>query len=467
VPQKSVPPSVHEIAKLIGRQTGDQNPSPAVTMREARKLQKRWNKLMAAGDFTKGLTKDLTKSLNSLPGPRRPVINATGILLHTNLGRAPLGRATLERLTQVLAGYSNLEVHLHSGERGGRTAYLDALFETLAGAYKPIWVNNNAAAVLLSLNTLKKQTGLSKMIISRGELVEIGGGFRVPEIMSEAGFELIEVGTTNKTRLNDYVNALKKTKGVICSVHPSNFVMRGFAESVKPEELISVAKKFKVPLIYDAGTMTGDEMRRLQTGFDCVTVSTDKTLGSVQGGLIMAKPKLQIEILKNPLYRAFRLDKLSLTALEVAFEAHAEKTDRKTLPFSQMFYTTKDELGRRAEALQNSTRAVLKNFDLKLVDCTASVGGGALPGEELPSIGIAVVPRHKTAGTPQKIVNVLRKGSPAVLASVVNSYATLNLLTILDWQLPEVAQALGRLDEKCGTMATMAHHKEQDSEVKA
>ncbi|MDZ4678087.1 MAG: L-seryl-tRNA(Sec) selenium transferase [Oligoflexia bacterium] len=425
------PPSVTEIIKLLRKEAPTELPN-ALLAQEARKIQK--NKLKL-GPLV----------FNNLPTSRRSVINGTGILLHTNLGRAPLGQAVIDRINNVLAGYTNLEMDLQTGERGGRTAYLDVLFECLNQKYKPVWVNNNAAAVLLCLSTLKKTTGLTRMIISRGELVEIGGGFRVPEIMKEAGFDLIEVGTTNKTRLEDYKNALSEAPGVICCVHPSNFVMQGFVESVEPKNLIPLCSEFKVPLLYDAGTLDADEIRKLPDGFDFVSISTDKTLGGPQGGLIMAKPDVYKSLLKNPLYRALRLDKLSLTALEVTFEAHADKTDRLVLPISQMLNTNLKTLQERVREMM---KLPLQNFKLVEAFCQSSWGGGALPGQTWESVGISIIPIKKANDQHQKITTYLRQNNPSVLASIVNGEVTINLTTVLSHQLEAVKKAIRNLDIK-------------------
>lgn len=428
----AVPPSVSAITTEIkNKLTESPRPSPALIRNEAKRLQKRWN------------TISKMKNLAELPSPRRAVINGTGIFLHTNLGRAPLGDKVIDRITSIMKGYVNLELDLATGKRGGRTTYLDALFGTLVRHYEPVWVNNNAAAVLLGLNTLKKLTGFSRLVISRGELVEIGGGFRVPEIMEEAGFQLLEIGTTNKTRIVDYERILKKEKAVVCAVHPSNFVMHGFTENVKPADLINVCKTHNVPLIYDAGTMSSEQLRKLPKGFDMITLSTDKTLGGIQGGLIAAKPKIQKALLSNPFYRALRLDKISLTALEVAFEEHAEKSERQTLPLIQMMFRSQSEIKTKAFEISKNS---FNTFILKVVDCQASVGGGSLPGETKPSHGLAIETRFKVNS--QKVIQFLRQGCPAVLPSIVGGYATINMATLLPWEEPDLRDALSGLDKK-------------------
>jgi L-seryl-tRNA(Ser) seleniumtransferase len=429
---RPVPPSVSEITKLIKNLTETQNPSVAIIKKEAKKVQKEW-------DFIGEL-----RNFNYLPSPRKNVINGSGILLHTNLGRAPLGQKVIERISATLSGYVDLEIDLQTGDRGGRTHYLDELATSFIPHYKTAWVNNCAAAVLLALNTLKKTTGLDRIIISRGELVEIGGGFRVPEIMEEAGLTLVEVGTTNKTRLSDYKDALKKGPAIIGKIHPSNFSMDGFTESVSIEELIPLAEKFEAPLFFDAGTMTPEELRRLPSGITCITMSTDKTLGSIQGGLLLAPQKIQKKILKNPLYRALRLDKVSLTALEVAFEAHAEKKERKTLPLFEMLHTSVSTLNERA---QDILKLELKNFRLEVTVCSASLGGGA-QSENINSVGLRLIPNENSRFSPIRIIEGLRQGSPIILATIVQNYATINLLTVLPWQIETLKEALRNLDTR-------------------
>ncbi len=429
---RSVPPSVSEITKLIKNLTETQNPSPAIIKKEAKKVQKEWDLIGELRNF------------NYLPSPRKNVINGSGILLHTNLGRAPLGQKVIERISATLSGYVDLEIDLQTGERGERTHYLDELATSFIPHYKTAWVNNCAAAVLLALNTLKKATGLDRIIISRGELVEIGGGFRVPEIMEEAGLKLIEVGTTNKTRLSDYKDALKKNDAIIGKIHPSNFSMDGFTESVPVEELIPLASKFEVPLFFDAGTMTPEELRRLPDGVTCITMSTDKTLGATQGGLLLSPQKMQKKIFKNPLYRALRLDKISLTALEVAFEALAEKKERRTLPLFEMLHTPLSTLNERA---QDILKLELKNFRIEASPCNASLGGGA-QFENISSLGLRLIPNENSRFGPIRIIEGLRQGTPIILATVVQNYATINLLTVLPWQIESLKEALRNLDAR-------------------
>ncbi len=429
---RELPPSVNEITKLIKNLTEPQNPSVAIIKKEAKKVQKEWALIGELQNF------------DYIPSPRKVVINGTGILLHTNLGRAPLGQKVLERLCQSLSGYVDLEIDLSTGERGHRTRYLDELASSFIPYYKTAWVNNCAGAVLLALNTLRKATKLDRIIISRGELVEIGGGFRVPDIMEEAGLKLIEVGTTNKTRLSDYKEALKKEPGIIGKIHPSNFSMEGFTESVAIEDLKTLAEKYEVPLFFDAGTMDSNELRRVPSGMSCITLSTDKTLGSTQGGLILAPQKIQKKILKNPLYRALRLDKISLIALEVAFEAHAEKNERKVLPFAEMLNTPLDALNLRA---QEFLKIEFKNFRLEAAPCAANIGGGA-QGQDVPSVGIKIIPKENSKRSPIRIIDGLRQGSPIILASVVHNYATINLLTVLPWQQEPLKEALRNLDTR-------------------
>lgn len=426
--ERSSIPSVTDIVKAMKEKGLSDERSEAVLTTAAKRIQK-----------TFALSGKL-EFLDFLPERKRPVINGTGILLHTNLGRAPLGQAVLARLNENLTGYTNLEMNLEKGERGGRTAYLDALFESLTEHYKPVWVNNNAAGVLLSLNTIKKMTGLSRVIVSRGELVEIGGGFRVPEIMSDSGFELVEVGTTNKTRLADFEEALQKGPAAVCRVHPSNFVIQGFVESVPPEDLIGLCKTYGAPLIYDAGTLDAEELRHLREGFDLVTLSTDKTLGGAQGGLIAAKPEIQKALLKNPFYRALRLDKMSLLALEVAFEAHADRHDRKTLPLREMLYTDPEVLRERATRIKNEIQGTA--FTLEIVSCEASLGGGTWPGETRKSFGLAIQSKMQE----NQIAQILRRGRPSLVISIVDGKPVINLASVPKDQLPAIATALRGLD---------------------
>jgi L-seryl-tRNA(Ser) seleniumtransferase len=283
--------------------------------------------------------------------------------------------------------------------------------------------------------------------------VEIGGGFRIPDIMQESGFQVIEVGTTNRTRLKDYREALKKQKAAICSVHPSNFVIQGFTESVKPEELIDLAKEFDVPLLYDAGSLSYEELTCLKEGFDCITTSTDKTLGATQGGLILARKNLAKALAKNQLYRALRLDKLSIFLLEAALNAYANKTDERLIPLRRMLAVTPSELETRVLPLLSHR---FKNFSLEQTFVDVSFGGGSWPGETWQSIGLKLSFKNKNAKV-DLIAQMLRTGKTPLLTRIKDGAIQISLQTILTEELPFLVVALNDLDKKlAGTQAKTA-----------
>ncbi|MCC6277501.1 MAG: L-seryl-tRNA(Sec) selenium transferase [Oligoflexia bacterium] len=424
---KNLPPSVQKIVEFL--KADNPEIAASVLKSRARELQENWTGWGAA-----------THALKS--EPIKKVINTTGILLHTNLGRAPLGNQLLEKVFKKMNGYSNLELDLNTGKRGSRTSYLDAVVESLIPHYSPIWVNNNAAGVLLVLSTIKKATTLQSVILSRGELVEIGGGFRIPEIMKESGFNILEVGTTNRTRLSDYEMAVSKEPAVIGCVHPSNFVIEGFTESVNPMDLIPLAQKRSVPLFYDVGSMSFQELIRIPKGFDFVMLSTDKTLGGPQGGLILARKPWDRKLKENPLYRAFRLDKLSLALLEEVFGAYSNKTDRALVPISQMLALTRNELESRLRVISSM---VFKNLKIMKTRASMSFGGGSWPGESWESAALELTsPLLST----QEITHLLRTGEPALLTTIRDEKVLMCLQTILNEDWDHFVLAIKRLDEK-------------------
>ena len=439
---KTPPPSVLKIAELIRATSASTNLNEAIILKEAKKLQKNW-----AGSSP-------PHAYLHLPRAKKPVINGTGIILHTGLGRAPLGSHVIERINQTLSSYIDLEFDLQTGKRGKRTAYLDALFETLNSFYKPVWTNNCASAVLLTLSTLKKTGLYQSVIMSRGEMVEIGGGFRIPEIMEEAGLKILEVGTTNRTSLKDFEKALKKWgPAIVCRVSPSNFTIEGFTESVEPFKLSTLCKKYRSPLLYDAGTLNGDELKRLPKGFDFVMSSCDKTFGGPQGGLICTTIKWQKLVLENPLFRAFRLEKISLVALEAALECHAMKTDRERIPVSHMLNSNLAQLEERVSRLLE--KSDYKNFNLAKVSCVGSLGGGSTAHAKLPSLGLQIRPKtddekrgiSTVSFSAANIVRRLRLGHTSLLLTVTDTFPTINLMTVFKDQDAKLLEALQHLDQ--------------------
>ncbi len=368
----------------------------------------------------------------------KPVINATGVLIHTNLGRAPLGKAQMDAVVAVARGYSNLEYDLTAGQRGSRYSHATALLKTLTGAESALVVNNNAGAVMLALGAL---CGGREVIISRGELVEIGGEFRIPDVISAAGARLVEVGTTNRTRIIDYTRAVSADTAALVKVHPANYRIQGFTAAVEMPELARLARAHDLPLIYDIGsgllTATGapdwvrDEppvIAALSDGADIVTFSCDKLLGGPQAGVIAGRSDLIAKISKHPLLRALRVDKLALAALEATLLVYLEG-DASELPLWGMALTPPDDLERRALRIIASLTKTLGRADLKMhsVASESVFGGGSLPGTQLSSRAISIADPERSAAD---IERSLRHGDPAVVARIENDMVLLDLRTV-------------------------------------
>jgi L-seryl-tRNA(Ser) seleniumtransferase len=369
------------------------------------------------------------------PGLRR-TINATGIVLHTNLGRAPLASEAIEAVAQVAAGYCNLEFDLASGRRGSRTQALEPLLRELAGAEAALAVNNGAAAILLALSAL---AGGGEVVVSRGELVEIGGGFRVPDVIRQGGARLVEVGATNKTRLADYRAAIGPETRVLLKVHQSNFRTIGFTEETGLAELAGLAREHGLLLVADLGSgllqsTPGVSEPTLQAaladGADLVTCSGDKLLGGPQAGLILGRAAAVDRLRRHPLLRAVRLDKMTLAALEATLMLHRDQPGR--VPVMRMLRQTEAELQQRAERLQ-----VL--LGLGAVEPTeAFAGGGSLPEERIASRALALAPPMGA----EEAAARLRSCEPAVVGRLNEGRLLLDMLTVADAELPALAAAL-------------------------
>lgn len=373
------------------------------------------------------------------------VINCTGTILHTNLGRAPLPERAFERLKEVSLGYSNLEFDLLKGERGYRTAGITGQIATILGVDDCVIVNNNAAAVLLSLMTL---TQGKEVIISRGQLVEIGGSFRVPEIMEQSGSILKEVGTTNKVHLNDYKNAINENTGAILRVHPSNYRVVGFTEEVELKRLSLLAKENKIPFIDDLGSGTlvnlttwgiHDEptvMESIESGADVVTFSGDKLLGGPQCGVIIGKGEYIQKIKKHPLMRALRCDKLVLTALQETLEIY-KNGDLDEIPLYKFLSRSLDELYEMATVI---TKGVPKD-KFEISPQSAYVGGGSLPNHKLETIVIKV----KNGASPQQLSTKLRGNAIPIIGRISQGEFILDLKAVFEKDIPILQDALSKL----------------------
>lgn len=379
----------------------------------------------------------------------RPVINATGVILHTNLGRSPLAPEAVEHLVRTATQYSNLEYDLEQGERGKRDTHTDRLFAQLLGAEMTLVVNNNAAAVFLALNTLAAD---GEVIVSRGELIEIGGSFRIPDICAKSGAQLREVGTTNRTRMTDYAAAISDRTRALLRVHPSNFRVVGFTERPSLDEMVELARKHHLPLIEDLGSGCLVDVAplgirdeppvsdSLKAGVDVVTFSGDKMLGGPQAGILTGKKHWLEKIRKNPLFRALRVDKLTISALEATVGLYL-RGDLKAIPTFKMIQMTPEEIGARAERLAMRIRS-LAGFRAEVRDAESVIGGGSTPGHSLPTRVLAVA---RAGQSPRELEARLRRNLPPVIARVEHDQVLLDLRTVLDGQDEEVARAFERL----------------------
>ena len=372
-------------------------------------------------------------------GSLRPVINATGVVLHTNLGRAPLAASAVAAMARVAAGYSNLEFDLASGERGSRYDHCVGLLRRLTGAEDALVVNNNAAALVLALNTVARG---GPVLVSRGELVEIGGGFRIPEMLERSGAVLVEVGATNRTRLGDYrVAAQRDGAAAILKVHRSNFRIEGFTEEASLTELSELARELGVPLVHDLGSgllLDPGTLRlpaeprageSLAAGADLVCVSGDKVLGGPQAGIVVGTAGLVQELRGNPLCRALRVDKATLAALEVTLRLHLDPAvAQREVPALRMIATAPDILQRRAEAIA-SELSDLGGAKVRVAEGHSVVGGGPFPGAELPGCTVRFA-RSVGAGDASLLAAALRGGNPPVAARVEDGEVVLDLRTV-------------------------------------
>jgi L-seryl-tRNA(Ser) seleniumtransferase len=381
----------------------------------------------------------------------RPVINATGVVLHTNLGRAPLAASALQHIADTAGQYTNLEFDLESGERGKRDVHAGRLFNQLLGRpseLSTILVNNNAAAVLLALNSLAAG---GEVIASRGELVEIGGSFRIPDVMSKSGATLREVGTTNRTRIEDYKAAIRENTRLLLRVHRSNFEISGFTEQPSLAELVDLSRRRQVPLLEDLGSgalvdlalhgVSGEPgvLDSLRLGVDVVTYSGDKLLGGPQAGILSGRADLISRMRANPLFRALRVDKLTYAALEATLLAYVRQ-DYAAIPALRMMDLTAVEIGARAQAIARG--AASSNLSLEILDGESLVGGGAAPSAVLPTKLLAVTAKNLSA---DEIQLRLRRNVPPVIARVDDGRVVLDLRTVFPEQDDAITAALGQL----------------------
>jgi L-seryl-tRNA(Ser) seleniumtransferase len=370
------------------------------------------------------------------------VINATGVIIHTNLGRAPLAAQAVDAVTRAAADYTDLEVQRSTGVRGSRGARAELLLASLTEAEDSFIVNNCAAALVLALAALAKG---KKVLVSRGELIEIGGEFRIPDIMRASGARLVEVGTTNRTRPADFRNAVDDATAAILQVHPSNYRVVGFTAAATTAQLAEIAHKAQVPLLYDVGSGLLDPERgvpgqepsarqALAEGADLVTFSGDKLLGGPQAGCIAGRADLIAKLRKHPLARAVRVDKLQVAAMEATLALYARGAHDE-IPVHRMLHENLDTLAKRAHTLSEAIGGDLEGAHV--VRCESVVGGGSVPGQSLTSWGVRVRCPDPVAFTAR-----LRTGSPSVFCRTNDDHVLLDARTITDPQVPHVARAV-------------------------
>jgi len=383
-----------------------------------------------------------------------PVINASGVILHTNLGRAPLSDATIRAMEIVSRGYSTLEYDLEKGQRGSRLIHAESLLQKLTGAEGAVIVNNNASAVLLVLSALANR---KRVVISRSQLVEIGGGFRIPDVMKQSGAKLVEVGTTNKVHISDYEEALIETTGLLMRAHRSNFKLVGFTEEPGLKDIVEIAHKAGVPVVDDLGSGALYDTAKyglaheptvqesLQAGVDIVCFSGDKLLGGPQAGIIIGKANLIAKIKKHPLARAVRADKACLAGLSATLLHYLKDEAEREVPILKMMSLTLEQVRGRAEAWAAELGLGLapSNVEALVVAGESTVGGGSLPGESMPTMLLSLEVRSA-----EKFLRSLRRNDPPLIARTENDKVLLDPRTVLPEQEAVLLAALKNLLNK-------------------
>jgi L-seryl-tRNA(Ser) seleniumtransferase len=381
----------------------------------------------------------------------RRVINATGVIIHTNLGRAPLGDAAVNRIAALARGYTNLEYDVAEGRRGARDTHAESLLCRLTGSEAAVVVNNCAAATMLVLAALARGR---EVVISRAELVEIGGGFRVPDVMVQSGARLREVGTTNRTRAADYALAIGAQTGAILRVHPSNFRLEGFVERTPVDELVALGRRFSVPVIEDLGSgftpmalvgplplaQVPTVPQSVAAGVDVVCFSGDKLLGGPQAGVIVGRTALLTIVRRHPLLRALRVDKLTYAALEATLAEHLAGRADDAVPVLRMAKLTAREIGARAERVADRLGAA--GWNVGIVDGVSTIGGGSAPGSGLPTRLVAL---GRTGLSADALDSRLRALDTPIIGRIENDRLVLDLRTVKEEEDEEIALALGNV----------------------
>ena len=445
-------PSVSELLLTAPLRAVVESHGPEAVVRVCRAALEKMREEIAGGDCTQAL---LAERIEALPlaiakelerGPSyslRPVINATGVVLHTNLGRAPLSREALDHAAEVACGYSNLELDLESGERGKRDVHVESLLVELLGeelgnaAYKEthraIVVNNCAAATFLALHALAKGR---EVIVSRGELIEIGGGFRIPQILEESGAVLKEVGTTNRTRIGDYERAITTNTAVLLRVHPSNFSMEGFVERAPLEDLIALGESARIPVFEDQGTGliegleafgVGGEpvfVKSVAAGCDLVAASGDKLLGGPQCGILLGRKQLIDQIRQDPLFRTYRVDKMAYAVLEATLHQYLARRTSE-IPILRILGVSAEEIATRCARVAEAVKT--PGLQVEVIATESVLGGGTAPKARVKSFAVAIRHQDRSAGD---LLRSLREGDLPVIARIEDDRVVLDLRTV-------------------------------------
>ena len=379
----------------------------------------------------------------------KKVINGTGTILHTNLGRAIISKKHADYLSEVVTSYSNLEYNLEEGKRGERYSHFEKLICKITGAEAAMAVNNNAAAVMLVLSSMAAE---KEVIVSRGELVEVGGKFRIPDVMKSSNAHLVEIGTTNKTHLEDYEDAISENTGAFLKVHTSNFKILGFTESVSIEELCKLGREKDIPVIEDIGSGVLIDLSEygleyeptvqdsIKAGVDVVSFSGDKLLGGPQAGIIVGKKKYIDKMKKNPLTRAFRIDKFTATILEMIFHEYLNEEDAiKNIPVLSLITKDLKEIEKNANALFNKIEKLKDVADINVEDTLSQIGGGSLPAERIKSKSVTIMPKNIST---QTLEAKLRAGKNPVVGRISEEKLILDMRTVLEDEIDILAQKL-------------------------
>ena len=395
-------------------------------------------KAPSAGDVVDGVSGEL-RSINEV-APRQ-VINATGVIIHTNLGRAPLSPAAVDAMTQAARGYTDLEMDLSTGRRGSRQAHLQSLLQQVTGAEAAMAVNNNASALLLGRSAMAAG---KEVIVSRGEAVEIGGGFRIPDVLKQSGVTLVDVGTTNRTYVRDYEDAITENTAVMLKVHSSNFRVEGFTAEVEPSELVALSKEKGIPVLHDVGSgaLLPTEayglahepipQQSIAAGIGLVFFSGDKLLGGPQSGIVVGQTELVRRLERHPLARAVRIDKMSLAGLTATVLHYLKQEAETEIPVWKMI--SANEQGIKDRAVRWKTQLSIPG---EVISGRSAVGGGSLPGETLPTWLLAI-PCGGDAGGPERVMRRLREANPPVVARIEDDRVILDPRTVM----PEEEEAL-------------------------